>query len=406
MNVLVLLWHLSREREITSGGLKRFVEVVSRGKNYSIKFTLIENSPPLKLSVNKSHYETIHFRVPLEKFEDSMLFRFFVWIFFMVQATIHGIKVTSREHFDIIMTPSAELLCNAFPAFLVHILRGIPLVYVVQLTPSGFPYSGFFTEYRRYRKQGFNQVISLALVFYIYINFILLLKLYNKSNIIIVVSEYLKKQLKSYGVKQPIFVVKNGINVENVTHEGSKVYDAVFVGRHSPQKGIIDALEAWRLIVKKVPGATLVLIGYCTEDMKKLIEKRIKEYGLEKNILIKGVLPRRDLFLTMKKSKFLLFPSYEESFGLVVGEALACGLPVVCYEIPAIREIYRTDAVLSCPVGNVKCLAKKSLELLFNEKLLRELSARGQKYVRMFNWDDTARQEFILYYRLLRGIIS
>jgi glycosyltransferase involved in cell wall biosynthesis len=212
----------------------------------------------------------------------------------------------------------------------------------------------------------------------------------------------LKKQLESYGVRQKIHVIKNGIDVrEEVHYTGPKIYDASFIGRHTPQKGILHVIEAWKEVVKEVPTAIIVLIGYCTLDMRRLIENKIKQYGLKKNIILRGVVPQDELILTMKKSKFLLFPSIEEAFPLVVGEALACGLPVVCYDIPPIREIYQTEAVLACPVENVNCLARKSLELLSDERLREKLSVKARVYVEKFSWEECVKQEFHLYGMLL-----
>ncbi|MEM2195276.1 MAG: glycosyltransferase family 4 protein [Candidatus Methanomethylicia archaeon] len=403
MKILVFLWHLVRNQVLTSGGLKRFVKLVSIGEKYSVKFTVIENYPSLKLHTKSSNYEPIEFSIPLGKYEDLSIIRFILWIFYMIKATVYGVKITSRQDFDIVMTPSGELFCTAVPAFVVHVFRRIPLVYVVQLTPSGLPYKGILSEYKRYRDQGFGFFMSLCISVYVHITCNMLIKLYNRAQLIIAVSKSLKKQLENYGVRQKIYVVGNGIDVrEDVVYVGPKIYDALFVGRHTPQKGVLHVIETWKEVVKEKPNAVLTLIGYCTLDIRKLIENRIRQYNLEKNIILRGVISQDNLILAMKKSKILLFPSIEEAFPMVVGEALAYGLPVICYDIPPIHEIYRTEAVLTCPIGDVNCLVRKLLELISNEGLREELSIKARVYAQRFSWEECVKQEFYLYSMMLR----
>ena len=78
------------------------------------------------------------------------------------------------------------------------------------------------------------------------------------------------------------------------------------------------------------------------------VVKRVKDKGLFENIKFMGFLNGIDKFTVMKSSKICIFPSTYESFGMVVAEAMACGLPVVAYDLPVYREIY--------PVGMIKAI--------------------------------------------------
>jgi len=402
MDLLVFMWHLAHKQVLASGGLKRFVEVVSRRGRYGACFTVIENSPSLHHLSDLINYESVEFQIPLDKYEDLLFVRLLMWIYYMVKATITGITLSFKRDFDIVMTSSGELFCTAVPALITHALGGIPLVYVVQAAPPGLPSSGITPEYQRYRRQGFSALKAAGLSFYAYVTRVVLVELYNKAQLIVTVSESLKKQLERYGVRVKMQVVRNGINIdeiERVAYRGPQIYDAIFLGRITPEKGVFDLIEVWREFVKTIPTALLVLIGYCTSDVKKLIDKRIEQCQLVGKIVMKGV-PRSELILTVKQSKLFLFLSREESFALVVGEALACGLPVVCYRIPAVQELYQTDAVLSCPVGDIKCVVEKALKLSLDEELRNRLGMKGREYVQRYRWEETAEKEFQLYYSL------
>lgn len=400
MNILAFLWHLAHKQVLVSGGLRRFIEVVSKGEKHDTRFTVIENSPHLRNSEGLLSYEPIEFRLPLDRYEDSLIIRLLGWIYYTLKATITGVTLTLERNFNIIMTPSGELFCTAIPAFIIHTVRRIPLAYVIQLAPPGLPSYGITSEYQRYRSQGFNILSAIGLSFYAYTTRVALVKLYNRAQLIITVSESLKKQLEQYGVRRRMYVVRNGIDVEEmerVTYRGPEIYDAIFVGRHTPEKGVFNLLEVWKEVVETIPTALLVLIGYCTWDVKKLVEKRIKQYNLTRNIVMKGVVPRSELILTMKQSKLFIFLSREESFALVIGEALACGLPVICYDIPPVKELYQADSVLQCHTGDTTCIIEKTINLLLDNQSRRELSIRAHTHVRRFKWEKTAEKEFQLY---------
>ena len=401
LNILVFLWHLSYGQILTSGGLRRFVEIVSRGKKYNIHFTVIENSPAVKTLKDLCEYDVVEFKTILSRYEDMAIIRLVIWIYYTIRAIISGMRLIKKRSFDIVMTFSGELFCTAIPAYIIHLFSRIPLIYVVQLVPPGLPSVGIISDYCRYRSQGFSRIKALGLALYAPIMRIILIKLYNKAQRIIVVSHSLRKQLEQYGVRKEIDVIPNGINVEEIkriTCTEPKIYDAVFVGRHTPEKGIFDLITVWNKVVKVIPTAVLVLVGYCTYDMKKLIDQEIKRYNLTRNIIIKGPVPRKELISIMKRSKFLLFLSREESFALVVGEALACGLPVICYDIPPIREFYRIESVLRCRVGDINDVVNKVLKLLRDDKMRKNLSIKAPIYVQKFKWQESAKKEFQIYF--------
>jgi glycosyltransferase involved in cell wall biosynthesis len=92
----------------------------------------------------------------------------------------------------------------------------------------------------------------------------------------------------------------------------------------------------------------------------------------------------------MKASKVFLFPSRFEGWGLAVDEALACGLPVVCYNIPALREVFgRRNSVFFIPVGDTGRFAE-AVEEVLSEDSLCELEATSKEYAKHLSWETVA----------------
>ncbi len=141
---------------------------------------------------------------------------------------------------------------------------------------------------------------------------------------------------------------------------------AVFFGRLSPRKGIYDLLRAWYLVEKEEPEAELWIIGAFHNEGDKQRFFRIMHSMRLRNVKYLGFFRSREkLYHTIKKAKVLIYPSYEDAFPLVVLEALALGLLVVAYNIPAIKYSYRgVPGIRSVQVGNIVALAKEAVHML------------------------------------------
>ena len=84
-------------------------------------------------------------------------------------------------------------------------------------------------------------------------------------------------------------------------------------------------------------------------------------------------------------------------------EALSCGVPVVCYDLPPIREVYDTPAVVRCPVGDIGCVARKVLEILDNPSLGNKLSEKAISFSKNFSWDNSISKELDLLRKLVES---
>lgn len=166
-------------------------------------------------------------------------------------------------------------------------------------------------------------------------------------------------------------------------------YDACFVGRLHAQKGLDDLLAVWQQVSASMPSAHLALIGWGEPHWERWLDAELDRLGLRATVHRLGFLDGVDKYRVMLRSKVLLFPSGRESWGLVVAEALACGLPVVAYELPVLRLVFG-DHILTVPPQDRAAMAHQALGLLQDEARRTQIAGRGAAFASSLTWDAVA----------------
>jgi glycosyltransferase involved in cell wall biosynthesis len=103
----------------------------------------------------------------------------------------------------------------------------------------------------------------------------------------------------------------------------------IFVGRYSYQKDIQSLLQIWHLVVQRHPDWQLHIFGGYGSEQEKL-QSQIR--GIDMNIVVHA--PTLTIYEEYLRSSMLLMTSRYEPFGLVLPEAMSCGLPVVAFDCP------------------------------------------------------------------------
>jgi glycosyltransferase involved in cell wall biosynthesis len=101
----------------------------------------------------------------------------------------------------------------------------------------------------------------------------------------------------------------------------------LYVGRLAPEKGLLDLLDAFKLVRGKMPTAHLDLVG--SGSMKSALVDRISELGLGEAVTLHGTLDLREIVPMYYCSLALVLPSQSEPWGLVANESLSYGCPIV-----------------------------------------------------------------------------
>ena len=223
---------------------------------------------------------------------------------------------------------------------------------------------------------------------------------------VVTCSEYLRTTFapKSPRLAAKTRVVSNGVNTdlfyprENVREPQT----VLFVGRFHPEKGVLQLVQAYARVLRAHPGAKLVIggtTGFGTHapnsyvrDVESLATSIVKSH--RGSIHFTGYVHHdRDLPAWFQRATVLSSPSiFQEPFGLVNAEAMACATPVVGAKRGGIPEVLGDGGLLVDP-EDVEGFAEALSMLLGNRDYVARLGrAAYQRCKEMFDWEVVSRR--------------
>lgn len=155
-------------------------------------------------------------------------------------------------------------------------------------------------------------------------------------------AEALAPYLAGRAAPPPVVVAPLGIDTQPTPSHGTPI-DPYFItlGTIEPRKNHLLLLHLWRELARQRGAATprLLIIGkrgWENENVVDILERCTVLKGLVQEV---GQLPDRMVAELLQGARALLFPSFAEGYGLPLAEALAVRLPVICSDLPALREV-------------------------------------------------------------------
>jgi glycosyltransferase involved in cell wall biosynthesis len=158
----------------------------------------------------------------------------------------------------------------------------------------------------------------------------------------------------------------------------------LFVGNLRKQKGVFELINIFEKISKIYEDAVLCVIG--SGDMRTRLNEKVKSLDLSDKVVFLGEVDYDDMPLYYNSATILLHPTEFESYGMVVLEAMACGLPVVASDIPALKEVGEGAALL-LPLGDWDVWIKEIDKLLGDKSLRKEMSLVGKEKAKQHIWE-------------------
>jgi phosphatidylinositol alpha-mannosyltransferase len=201
----------------------------------------------------------------------------------------------------------------------------------------------------------------------------------------------------------PVTIIPNGIDLAQFKRAPIKPAGnhILFVGRLERRKGLKYLLNAFALLQQKMPAARLTIAGD-GPDRRKL-ELRAQTLGLN-NVEFLGYIPTHEKINLLKSVDLFCSPAlYGESFGIVLLEAMATGIPIVAGDNPGYRSVLKERGAISLIKPKDAVQFANRLELLLTDTDLRHLWRRWSlEYVKQFTYDTVVDQYEQLYKDLLK----
>ena len=171
----------------------------------------------------------------------------------------------------------------------------------------------------------------------------------------------------------------------------------MFAGRLIPTKGVQYFVAMFRALAQEHPELEAEV---CGEGVLYHAALGAAE-ALQGRLRILGRVSDEDLRDTYRRARVFVMPSRYEGLGLVALEAMACGTPVVAFDVPGLRDIRDTGVTL-VPRDDQKGLRAQVDALLLDGARWRDLSAQGMELVRTkYSWDAVRPQIAEVYRSVL-----
>ncbi|EEB73821.1 glycosyltransferase family 4 protein [Thermococcus sp. AM4] len=202
----------------------------------------------------------------------------------------------------------------------------------------------------------------------------------------VAVSWKTRLDLLKAGLRKPVPVVPNGVDVEFIRSvpPAELESDVIFAGRLIPEKGVDLLLRALAEVKREIPDVRVVIIGDGPE--RKRLERMAKGLGLEKNVLFTGFLSYENVIALMKASKVFVLPSKREGFGIVVLEAMASGLPVVTLDEPMNAAKFLVEKGKNGFVVGIEGISGVLKHFLEDGTLTKRVSYYNQGTLSRYEW--------------------
>jgi glycosyltransferase involved in cell wall biosynthesis len=167
------------------------------------------------------------------------------------------------------------------------------------------------------------------------------------------------------------------------------------VGRLQGRKNLPQLVEAFAALRKQGATSKLVLVGKKDWQAEQL-EARIRELGLEADVIFPGFVSFEDLPLFYNAAEMFVFPSFFEGFGLPVIESMASGVPTITSTTTSLGEVAGDGAIMVDP-NDTQALTRAMASVLGSVDLQKDLITRGLLRAAQFSHGELARKVLDVY---------
>lgn len=198
-----------------------------------------------------------------------------------------------------------------------------------------------------------------------------------------------------WGDMPGIRVIPNAANFIAEKYSDCSAKRVIAVGRLDYQKSFDRLIVVWEKVHKKMPDWRLDVFGQ--GEWKDMLQGMIDERGLQDCVRLNG--PTKDIGKEYAESSMLVMSSHYEGFPMVMIEAMACGLPAVCFDFKCGPRdiIVEGENGLIVPDGDIEGLAEVIVRLMKEETLRKRMGENAKRVVKTYSEERVMGQWINLY---------
>lgn len=235
-------------------------------------------------------------------------------------------------------------------------------------------------------------------------------RLFSRLDALIAVSE-VAQEFTSRWFPGDYTIIPNGVDLERFGSDSSNPRPArqgvtiLFVGRLEKRKGFATLFEAYAQLKSKNQPVRLQVVGPIDNRTRQFYQRMARSRGVT-DIEFTGYISPRQLPAYYQNADIFCAPAVAaESFGIVLLEAMAAGIPVVASDIAGYRTVIAAgqEGVL-VPPGQPDALARAIQNLVEQPQQRNEMGLRGRQKAKNYSWDVIVEQTLAVYVDTLNRV--
>jgi glycosyltransferase involved in cell wall biosynthesis len=224
-------------------------------------------------------------------------------------------------------------------------------------------------------------------------------RILNGATVFVATAESEAESVRRLGLKQPIAIVPNGIQLlsnppfQRRNQNRSRVL--LFLSRIHPKKGIPLLLNAWACTRPK--GWVLQIAGPDEAGHEAEVRKLVADLNIGDSVILVGPVEGHAKQALLTDADVFILPTYSENFGVVVAEALNAGLPVITTTGAPWADLGRYDCGwwVDISVPAIAQAIQKATNL--SDDARRRMGSKAREFAKRFDWAEVSRQMALVY---------
>jgi glycosyltransferase involved in cell wall biosynthesis/SAM-dependent methyltransferase len=215
---------------------------------------------------------------------------------------------------------------------------------------------------------------------------------------VITTSPYTARRLADFAVPETaVTTIEPGVDApalkSGADYAGTGSYRILCVAHLSPRKAQLDLLHALAGLTYMPWHLTLAGSPNREPDYGTAVNRAIEELALESRVTLAGEVTGEQLAGLYGEAHLFVLPSRYEGYGMVIDEALAAGLPVICSDGGALAETGKRPGIRQYPAGDIERLRGTLAEWLGNPQAMEQAAGRARQTANTLrSWRDAAEE--------------